>query len=262
MCGALTTWRGMRRRAAALALLVLAGWGGSFLGRPAARWQAEKQPALQAGSLEGVVGQGVLLGMFGGFRAILADFAWVRSYVYWEQRDRAGCESLMRMTLALDPGNDYFWLNTGDVIAFNMAHWEVEARRHGGRLELDPAVAAQIKRDYAERGLAVLEQGAARFPRRQAQFWLRCAHVCLMRLNDTARGADYYRRAAECDNPAWFAGLAYANILSSELGRKAEALRWLRDYRDRLGRSGAPDPQDIRGLIEETLRRLETGAQK
>ena len=234
--------------------LVASGWVLSWVGKPAAGWQVVHQPAFQAESLEGVLGQGALLGVFGGFRVIMADFAWLRSYVSWEKCERAGCETFMRVALALDPGNALFWLDGGYITAFDMPHWEVRVREAGGRLKLDAVVVRQIKGEYARRGLALLSAGAARHPARAAEFWERCAMVCLNLLGDTARAAEFYRQAAECENPKWYASLVYVNLLALELGRKEEARRWLVAYAEQFRRGERADSGRICELLDEVLR--------
>ena len=48
-------------------------------------------PEIGRRELEPTVGQGVLLGVLGGFRTVVADFTWIRGYVLWERKnDRAG----------------------------------------------------------------------------------------------------------------------------------------------------------------------------
>jgi hypothetical protein len=250
-----TVWRYAGRRLAALGVLVLAGWALSGVGRGAAQWQTEHQPAFNAESLEGVAGQGVLLGVFGGLRAIMADFAWVRSYVYWEQGDRAGCETLMRTSIALDPSNMFFWLDAGRIMAYDMPYWEITRRR----LAPESPEAAQIVRDHAWRSLAWFAKGAARNPKHEAEFWVRSAHVCLIRLKDLERGAEFYRKAAECGHPVWFAARSYVNILRYELGRKEDARLWLQGYLKKLETGDNPDPLGNRGMLEADLRNMEKG---
>ena len=46
------------------------------------------QPELNLGGGRGALGQGVVIGMLGGFRAIMADFLWIRTNTVWERRDR------------------------------------------------------------------------------------------------------------------------------------------------------------------------------
>jgi tetratricopeptide (TPR) repeat protein len=223
---------------------------------PASRWQAANQPAFQAASFEGIIGQGVLLGIFGGFRSIMADFAWLRSYIHWGRHDRASCETFMRTATALDPGNILFWTGAIDRIGYDMPRWEIDEREHGGQLQVDKAVQAQITREHVERALNLAAQGAKQHPQHASDFWMRSGHLCRLKLRNYEQAALFFKRAAEGDPPLWFASLSYVNALC-ELGREVEARLWLREEIKRRQARNTPDPQDILGILKERLEELE-----
>jgi hypothetical protein len=258
----MTPFRQIRRRAAATCAALAALWCLSHVAAPAARWQSARQPAFQASSLQAAAGQGLLLGILGGYRSIMADFAWVRAYVFWERQDRAACETHMRLSATLDPANPYFWRQMAHITAFDMPHWEIWRLRHGGTLTLAPAVARQRTHQYARHALKFLAEGAARNPLAQAQFWADAAIIALNRLEDPRQAVEFYRRAAECPNPSWFAPRAYAIILGMKLGEPAAAARWLRAYIQRLQASPGADPHGLRAELEELAQKLEAGPQK
>jgi hypothetical protein len=239
-----------------LFVLAVSGLVLSRVGGAASRWQAANQPAFQAESLQNVAGQGLLLGIFGGYRSIIADFAWVRAYIHWTRQDRASCETLMRLSITLDPDNIYFWKNTANAIAFDMPHWEARERRRDGALTLDPIVEAQLAREYGERGLELYARAAARHPDFQAWLWTDCALVCLLRMKEPLRGAEYYRMAAECPKPLWFAAYARVNVLC-DLGMRKEAVEWLRGYIEKLRDGRIRDTGGTRAELENILRKLE-----
>jgi hypothetical protein len=217
------------RYAAAVAAFLLGSFLLSFVGERASRFQAASQPALRANSLEAALGQGVLLGFFGGFRGIMADFAWVRGYVFWTRRDRAGYETYSRLSLALDPDNTEFRTGFADCIAFDEAAWEIREREGTRRGSLPQNEREKIRRRYAERGLAMLAEGAARLPEKEALFWWKSAIICSTRLKDWERAATFHRRAAEAKtNPVSSSELAYVSILANQLKRPADAVNWLR----------------------------------
>ena len=91
-------------------------------------WRAlrAEQPALRLDSLGSAAGQGVTLGLLGGFRAIVADFTWIRLHAIWEQRDLPATETMLRLVSAIDPRPLYFWLNGARIIAFDMTAWRIE----------------------------------------------------------------------------------------------------------------------------------------
>ena len=247
---------GRLRIGVASLILLVWSWALDWVSQPASRWQAANQPAFQAASLEGIVGQGVLLGIFGGFRSIMADFAWLRSYIHWGRHDRVACETLMRTAAALDPGNSIFWTGAIDRIGYDMPRWEIDARGHGGLLPVDKAVQAQITLEYVERTLTLATQGAKLHPQYASDFWMRSGHLCRLKLHDYERAATFFKLAAEGEPPLWFAGLSYANVLC-ELGREEEARQWLRAQIKKRRDSNVPDPQDIIGVLEERLGELE-----
>jgi len=101
-------------------------------------------PEIGRKELEPTLGQGVLLGILGGLRTVVADLTWIRSYVLWERRERAGCEALMRAACALDPHSRYFWENTGYTVGFDLCPLgDPQARRLRQGSGRDPGQALQ-----------------------------------------------------------------------------------------------------------------------
>jgi len=243
----------------ALAALCISGFVLSPVKKKSAVWQKENQPALKASEISGAVGEGILLGIFGGFRPLLADLTWLRAYVNWEKRDLAANDSLMKLAITLAPENDYFWLNAADVIAYDQSYWEIQHRSRNGKVPLDAAVVSALHKDFCEKGLALLEEGAGRLKGREALFYVRSAQICQNKLKDFSRAAEYYRRAAECENPAWYAALVYLDILENVLGKRAEAHAWCRAYSEHLERTLKCDPYGIRVLIWDRLQKMEEG---
>ena len=95
----------LRLRAVVLTLLFLLLVG--LISRPveSPAWQRVKsgQPELNLAGVEGALGQGIIVGMLGGFRAITADFLWLQTNVIWERRERAKLDSMVRVVTAIDP---------------------------------------------------------------------------------------------------------------------------------------------------------------
>jgi hypothetical protein len=183
-------------------------------------------PEIGRKELEPTLGQGVLLGVLGGLRTVVADIAWIRSYVFWERRDRAGCEALMRSACALDPHARYFWENAGLRIGLDMAHWEI--RRRGGYAKVPAETQDRLFRQYARRGLDVLEEGMGH-ARNRTPLLLAAGFLAEGKLKDLRLAADYYRQAAEAADAPWYAARIAADF-DWGAGRKAEAYRWYRRY--------------------------------
>jgi hypothetical protein len=183
-------------------------------------------PEIGRKELEPTLGQGVLLGVLGGLRTVVADFAWIRSYVFWERRDRPACETLMRTACTLDPHARYFWENAGLRIGLDMAHWEI--RRRGGYAKVPAETQERLFRQYARRGLDVLEEGLGHARNRTALL-LAAGFIAEGKLKDLRLAADYYRQAAEAPDAPWYAARIAADF-DWGAGRRAEAYRWYRQY--------------------------------
>ncbi len=212
-----------------IALVVVLGGlmlAGGLLGWvEAPLWAALRveQPALRLSSTGVAAGQGVTLGMLGGFRAIAADFTWLRMHVIWEQRDLPATESLLRLTSAIDPRPLYFWINGARIEAFDMAAWRIEAA--GGYEAVSAAEQDRIGAEQARLAIRRLEE-AMEFHPRSADLWVERGNIELNRLHDLAAAAASYRRAWDQPNAPYYAARLHAELLR-RLGRKAEALAWL-----------------------------------
>lgn len=183
-------------------------------------------PEIGRKNLEPTLGQGVLLGVLGGLRTLVSDLTWIRSYVLWERRDRPGCEALMRAACALDPHSRYFWEQTGYVVGYDLAHWDI--RRRGGYAKVPTATQERIFKAYARRGLDIFEEGLAH-SRATTPLLLNAAQLAEIKLKDHKLAAHYYLQAAEAPDAPWYAARICAQVLWDD-GQQAEAYRWFRQY--------------------------------
>lgn len=209
-------------------------------------------PEIGRRELEPTLGQGVLLGILGGFRTVVADLTWIRSYVLWERKDRAGCEALMRAACALDPHARYFWENTGYAIGFDLAHWEI--RRRGGYAKVPAETQKRLFHDYARKGISVLDEGIGH-AKSVTPLVLVAAQLAELKLGDHGLASRYYRRAAEAPDAPWFAARLCAQV-TWEDGRRAESYRWYRDYwtkRMLPKEDGFPDDLERLRMMETVL---------
>jgi hypothetical protein len=182
-----------------------------------------EQPALRLATAGAVAGQGLTLGVLGGFRAIAADFCWVRVFVIWEQRDLPATETLLRLVTALDPRPVYFWLNGARVVAYDMTAWRIAAA--GG---YDAVPAAEQERWSVQQARLALRRldEAMTFHPTSADLWIERGSIELNRLHDPLAAAESYRRAWEQPGAPYYAARLHAEMLR-RAGRKAEALAWL-----------------------------------
>ena len=217
----------MKSRLWAFAVVVggLALAGGVMRWVEAPLWRAlrAEQPALRLDSAAAAAGQGVTLGLLGGFRAIVADFTWLRLHVIWEQRDLPATDTLLRLVTAVDPRPLYFWVNGARIIAFDMTAWRIAAA--GGYDAVPVAEQERIGGEQARLAIRRLEE-AMTFHPANAALWIERANIELNRLHDTAAAAASYRRAWEQPGAPYYAARLHAELLR-RLGRKTEALAWL-----------------------------------
>ena len=237
-------------------LAIVVTVGGLALTGAALRWMEAplwaalraEQPALRLGSAGAAAGQGVTLGLLGGFRAIVADFTWLRLHVIWEQRDLAATDTLLRLVTTIDPRPLYFWVNGARIIAFDMTAWRIaEAGGH----EVLPAVQRdRLGAEQARLAIRLLEE-AMTFHPGNAALWIERANIELNRLRDGEAAAESYRKAWEQPGAPTYAARLHAELLR-RLGRKAEALVWLTRLHPQL-----PPEEEGTELVLSRIRDLE-----
>jgi hypothetical protein len=215
-------------------------------------WAATKagQPTLRLESATAAAGQGLTFAVLGGFRAIAADFSWVRLYSIWEKHDLPTTATLLKLVTTLDPRPLYFWLNGARILAYDMPAWRVGAA--GGYNAVTEAAQQRIDVEQAQIALRWLE-AAEQFHSASADLWIERANIQLTRLRDVAAAAESYRRAWEQPNAPYYAARLHAEMLR-RLGRKSEALAWLVKLHPQL----SPDSEAAAaGLVLTRIRDLE-----
>lgn len=249
--GVLEAWRD--RAAGALviaAALAATGW----LLRPveSAAWLAitRGKPAMDAQGVGGAVGQGVAAGLLGGFRALAADFLWLKASAGWEDNDLPATQTLIKSVTAIDPRPLYFWINGARMIAYDMPHWRIA--QAGGFDAVPSVVRRRIDEEQARVALALLAEARRVHPASPAVL-IEIADIHLRRLGDVATAADYYGLATAMPGAPHYAARVQAALLRM-LGRPREAL-------DRLVRLHptlpADDPEAMPGIVLARIRELE-----
>lgn len=201
-------------------------FSGLLLGRWADPvWQSarERQPALRLDSTMAAAGQGVTLALLGGFRALVADGAWIRMYVLWETHDLPATETLIRLVATIDPRPVYFWLNGARILAYDFPVWRIQAA--GGFDTVGASEQEAVFRQQGEVALRHLGEAMAFHPA-SADLWIERANIQLNRLKDLEGAAESYRRAWEQPRAPYYAARMHAELLR-RAGRKSEALEWL-----------------------------------
>ena len=137
-------------------ILILVGASSRFIEGPA--WARVKagQPELNLAEVEHALGQGLVVGMLGGFRAIMADFLWIRANTVWVDRDRAQLDAMIRLVTTLDPRPEFFWLNGARMTAYDVPNWRV--REEGGYDIVPKARQRQIDREQANQAFEIVRE--------------------------------------------------------------------------------------------------------
>ncbi|MFP4157101.1 MAG: tetratricopeptide repeat protein [Opitutales bacterium] len=215
-------------------------------------WEQIKagQPELNLAGVEDALGQGMVLGLLGGFRAILADFLWIQTNSVWEKRDRAKLDAMVRLVTTLDPRPEFFWINSARMIAYDVPHWRI--REEGGHQAVPEARQAAIDLEQAEQAFLLLEQALEHHPD-HPRLYLEIGQIYLNRLDDPARAAPWFRKAWEQPGAPHFSARIYAELLRRQ-GKLEAAYAFLTDLHREL-----PDdnPYAQKEIVLERIRDLE-----
>ena len=214
-------------------------------------WKAVKagQSEMNLEALEGALGQGLVVGVLGGFRAILADFLWIRTNTIWERRDRTKLDSMVRLVTTLDPRPDFFWINGSRMIAYDVPNWRI--REEGGYSEVPEERQQVIDLEQSTQAFDLINQ-ALNFHPENAKLYLEKAQIYLNRLKDDANAAKWFLRASEQDDAPYFAARIHAELLRKQ-GLDVEAYDFLKNLHIEL--PNIPSAQ--KGIILERIIDLE-----
>ncbi|MEM7790795.1 MAG: tetratricopeptide repeat protein [Verrucomicrobiota bacterium] len=242
----------LRLRAASVLLCVLLMVG--ILTRPieAPAWQEVKsaQPEMNLDAIEESLGQGLVIGILGGFRTLLANLFWIQANVVWEQHDRVELDAMIRLVTTLDPRPEFFWLNSARMVAYDVPTWRI---REEGGFDLVPEARQQaIDLEQAEQAFALLRTALEYHPE-NPRIYLDFAQIYLNRLKDNENAAKWYLKASNFPDAPFYAARIYAELLK-RMGRDEKAYAFLRELHAQL-----PDDNPLahKPIILERIRDLE-----
>jgi len=218
-------WRRGRAGLVIFASLFAAGIAAEPLQNAAWKEVRARQPELKLQDLSDNLSQGMLLGVFGGFRAVLADFVWLQGYHYWEQRDRPDLEAMIYLASTLDPRLVTFWDDGSHEIAYDIPAW---AYRDATLTPAQQQAAyAQGKILFGQRAIGFLERGLQFHP---GNYQLLMDEALIYQdengLHDLPHAAEKWREAATAADSPFFAGRLYIRLLL-QMGKKREAYDYL-----------------------------------
>lgn len=242
----------LRKLRSSLIVLVLLGLIG-LLTRPleAPAWTEvrEAQVEMNLGDVEGALGQGLVVGMLGGFRTIMADFLWIRLNADWEKRDLAKVTALSQLVTTLDPRPDFFWINAARMTAYDMPNWRI--REEGGYDVVPEGRQKELDRQQAEQAFEILRRALSFHPD-SPKLHLEMGQIYLNRLKDYENAAVWFLSASELPRAPYYAARIYAELLRRQ-GKDAEAYAYLKE----LFLSLPDDPYAQHGTIYERIQELE-----
>ncbi|MEO0796483.1 MAG: hypothetical protein AAFX93_15040 [Verrucomicrobiota bacterium] len=210
------------------------------------------QPELNLEEVEEALGQGIVIGLFGGFRTLMADMVYLRANHYWERQDRANTEALIALTTSIDPRPMFFWQNGARMLAYDIPVWRI--RERGEWEDVPQAYRDQVFKEQAERGLAMMDRAEKFFPG-DYRVPLEKAQIYLNKLEDLEKAAEYYDIVAQYDNAPFYAARIHAEVLK-RMGRYQEALDYLKALYPTLPPTEV-NPQASREVVMERIRELE-----
>ncbi|GHB97095.1 tetratricopeptide repeat protein [Cerasicoccus arenae] len=210
------------------------------------------QPEMNLRDLEDALGQGVIIGLLGGFRTLVADFVYLRASYYWEKSDRPNTEALLALTTSIDPRPLYFWLNAARIISYDIPVWRV--RERGDFEDVPQAYKDHIYQEQVDRAMGLLDRAQSFHPDNM-QIPLEKARIYYDKVKDYENAAKYYHQVTQMPDAPYYAARIYANALDN-LGRSREAYEFLRELYPTLPPSEEV-PQASREVVLERIREFE-----
>lgn len=246
------SWWRRKGKVLLVSVLVLTLMGGFCRLWDGNAWNAirTRQPELNLARVEDALGQGMVIGLLGGFRTLIADMLFINANVHWQNKDRPKTETVLRMVTAIDPRPMFFWINGARMIGYDMPVWRVQEL--GGFDKVPKAVKDQIWADYAHRAMNFIE-GAKEFHPDDYRVPLEIAQIYNNRLEDKEKAAEWYLEASRYPNAPYFIGRIHAELLK-QVGRERDAYNYLRSIYPTL-----PDdnPMATKPVILGRIRELE-----
>jgi tetratricopeptide (TPR) repeat protein len=244
--------RGLRLSLVSLTVLALTGFITAPLERHAWARVAANQVEMNAESLEGALGQGVVLAVLGGFRTLVADLLFIEMYTHWADKDAARVEALIPVVTSIDPRPLFFWRESSRMVVFDIPVWRMRVQEQRLGRKLTPQERRVLTVEQARKGIAILHQ-ALNYRPEDARIFQDIAIVYLTKLGDKEKAAEYYLKAWRCPNGSFYHGRLYA-VLMDQSGHPRKAYRFLQEYYNSVP---LEHPFARAGVVLERIRELE-----
>lgn len=207
-------------------------------------------PELRMKELEPSLGQGLIIGLFGGFRTLIADFLFIQAYTHWEKQDRPNTETLLHVVTEIDPRPLFFWINSARIVGYDFPAWRI--RELGGFARTPEGLQKEINQEHAELALSIVDR-AERFHPDKHEIPLERAQIYSNRLKDTENAAQWYLATTQYEGAPHYAARIYAQLLR-QLGQPKQAYEYLRELYPTLPMD---DPTAVRPIVLGRIRELE-----
>ncbi len=159
--------------------------------------------------------QALIIGILGGYRSLIADFAWIKAYKAWEEFDSIKCMANIELAAKLDPEVEMFWHLGSGIMAYDIPMWILAYKDH------TPLQKKAVHERQAKLALDFLDRGIAQNPNTR-RLHLDKAAIYLMILKDPKSAIKCYAQASKGNAPL-FIIRDYARLLEQE-GMHKEAI--------------------------------------
>jgi hypothetical protein len=169
------------------------------------------------------LGQMGFIAALSGFRAVMADFLWIRAGNAFEATDWNRLEMFLHSATQLQPRAVVFW----EMAHFHMAYDAATAQLEDVSREPREALRRRAARQYMEIGERFLRRGIE-FNPMSSKLYEHMANLCKNRFRDHVRAAYYYEEASIRPGAMQYLKRFAAFELAQVAGMEGEAYRRLR----------------------------------
>jgi hypothetical protein len=183
------------KRASLRLALILALWG-----LVKTLWEVRLEDELDQMRYHGVkitaelrsrIGQNAMIGLLGGFRGVIADFAWLRANAGFQDEQWYAVKSMVDLATTLQPRFVPFW----DLGGWHLA-WNASINRRLDTTEPDEMRRLREERYWIDQGRQILERGTEANPEKY-RLWFSLGMLHDQKLKDYNKAAAFYRLASE-----------------------------------------------------------------
>ena len=205
---------------------------------------------LPAGTIDAP--QSAYLAAVGGFRGVVADLLWFRSFLAWQEKDAGQQELLMQAACATDPYSHDFWSQSAQVLAYDLP-WIIQSQEQARSGSAPaPASVKALRLRYARKAIGQLDRGL-KFRPDDARLASQKALILLDVLEDPAAALPVLREAADMPDAPYFIARIHGETLR-RLGRNAEAYGY---YKDLFRKLPDDEPEACKEVVFGRIRELE-----